>query len=120
MAVIAAVVAASLQAVSGEYGYHRDELYFIVAGQHPDWGYPDQPPFSPLLAAAMAIGLAGCGSVVENLVAEPPDLFTLTPKTTFADGLPKVSWQLVVEEPTASGGINTTRIALRTHPTELT
>lgn len=72
-----------------------------------------------LLAAALALGLAGCGSVVGNLVAEPPDLFTLTPKTTFADGLPKVSWQLVVEEPTASGGLNNTRIARRSEPTEL-
>jgi cholesterol transport system auxiliary component len=73
-----------------------------------------------LLALALAAGLAGCGSVVDNLVAEPPDLFTLTPKNTFDQNLPKVSWQLVVEEPTASGGLNTTRIARRSNPTELT
>ena len=66
------------------------------------------------------LALAGCGSVVDNLVAEPPDLFTLTPKNTFDQDLPKVSWQLVVEEPTASGGLNTTRIARRSNPTELT
>jgi uncharacterized membrane protein len=51
--VIALAQLAALLATSTRYGYHRDEMYFIVAGQHPAVGYPDQPPLVPLLTAAM-------------------------------------------------------------------
>lgn len=32
------------------FGFQRDELLYIVLGEHLDWGYKEVPPFIALLA----------------------------------------------------------------------
>ncbi|GAA5045133.1 hypothetical protein GCM10023318_08880 [Nocardia callitridis] len=52
--VLAGAVGIALLIASRNYGYFFDEAYFVVAGRdHLDWGYFDQPPLVPALAAAM-------------------------------------------------------------------
>jgi 4-amino-4-deoxy-L-arabinose transferase-like glycosyltransferase len=49
--VLTSVTAAFHLAVANRYDVLRDELYFIVCGRQPAFGYADQPPLIPLLAA---------------------------------------------------------------------
>ncbi len=39
-------------ALASRYDIFRNELYYIVCGRHPAFGYADQPPLVPLIAAA--------------------------------------------------------------------
>ncbi len=46
-----ALVRIVLYCIAGpHYGYFRDELYYLACGEHPAWGYVDQPPLIGWLA----------------------------------------------------------------------
>ncbi|HKJ75212.1 MAG TPA: ABC-type transport auxiliary lipoprotein family protein [Alphaproteobacteria bacterium] len=69
---------------------------------------------------ALAVLVPSCGGNLLGLPQGPaPDIYTLTPKSTFDKGLPKVKWQLVVDQPTAARGLDTRRIALHPSPTQI-
>jgi len=47
---VGGIVFAVLMAVSGRYGFDRDELYFLDCARHLQASYVDQPVLAPLLA----------------------------------------------------------------------
>ena len=74
---------------------------------------------NPLMCLAFLFSvlfLAGCGLPG---FSPPPQLFTLTPKNTFIDGLPTIADQVLIETPVAAAGLDTGRIALSRSATTL-
>ena len=76
-------------------------------------------PLVLLLVAVLQLGGCAALDALQVITREPPQLFNITPKSTFAPGLPTVDARLAVEVPTATAGLNTSRIALRPTPTTL-
>ncbi len=65
-----------------------------------------------LLLCGAVLPLAGCKSLLLGS-EEPPQVYELSPKSTFSETLPKVDWQLAIDIPEAPGSLNTSRIALK-------
>jgi cholesterol transport system auxiliary component len=59
---------------------------------------------------ALPAGLAACSGPLGG--GSPPQLYTLSPVKDFPPALPKTTAQLLVEAPSAPGGLDTERIAL--------
>ena len=70
------------------------------------------------LFPALALLPAACGPLLPGQ-GPPPDLYRLTPKSTFDPDLPSVDWQLVLAPPEAESAIDTTRIALAPSATRI-
>lgn len=71
----------------------------------------------PLLLLPL-LALAACSGLLPG-AGPAPDLYTLSPATRFADGLPRAAWQLLIEEPTAVGGVDANRVAVQRTPNEI-
>ena len=52
LALAAAKLALHLIAIE-QYGYFRDELYYLASTEHLAWGYVDHPPLSIAVLAAV-------------------------------------------------------------------
>ncbi len=61
--IVAGALFALLMSLSGRYGFHRDELYFLDCARHLAAGYVDQPVVTPLVArvslAAFGVSIPG-------------------------------------------------------------
>ncbi|MCR3752076.1 ArnT family glycosyltransferase [Lentzea californiensis] len=82
---LAAAFGLLLLVTSGGYGFAGDELYFIVAGAHPAWGYADQPPLVPVLARALSL-------VSDSPVVLRLPVTVLMPVALVVTGL--IAWEL--------------------------
>jgi len=69
-------------------------------------------------ATLLPLVLAGCGGILP-VPAQPPQLYVLHSQASLPADLPRVTHQLLIAPPIATGGIDTERIALSRAPNSL-
>lgn len=79
---------------------------------------PLKSGFRALLLSTLLTGLSACGLNLPGS-GPAPNLYDLSPKSTFDTDLPHVEKQLLVEEPSAARSLDSDRIALRPSPIEI-
>ena len=69
---IASVVAVAHLLTNSRYGFHRDELQFLMNARHLDWGYVAYPPLDPFLEriALSLFGLSLVGLRLFSVIAQ--------------------------------------------------
>lgn len=66
-----------------------------------------------LLGLGATLALGACQSLIPGANRTPPRLYDLTPKSTFDKSLPRITSQIIIETPSASSGLTTSRIAVK-------
>ncbi|MEM6372525.1 MAG: ABC-type transport auxiliary lipoprotein family protein [Pseudomonadota bacterium] len=75
------------------------------------------PSKRALFAASLLLAVPGCTAISGLSAASTPnELYVLTPKSTFDADLPKLRYQIAVQEPTATASVDTDQIAVQPTP----
>jgi len=77
VAALAASAVAIHLATNGAYGYFRDEMYYLVCGDHLDWGYVDHAPLIGLIAHLIRLTLGDSLRAIRLLPALASGLMVL-------------------------------------------
>ena len=77
------------------YGYFRDELYYLACGEHPAWGYMDQPPLIGWMAWALEHSI-GTSLYALRLLPMLADAATIVLAGLFAKRLGGGRWAVLV------------------------
>ena len=93
LAIVGAKVGLTL-ATDGRYGYHRDELYYLVSGHHLALGYVDFPPLTPAVArlSEALFGRSLVGLRVPALVAGVGVILLTAAMARHLGGSPRAQW----------------------------